>query len=197
MAMDVYRTIWQDTAITALGLHLKQGVDPDAVAAELQAVLQEIQQVLVRPNRALRKDVMEVFDRTFAITVALRLQATMVAFIGILNALLLLQFEKQREVGILRALGLTGRQLWQLVMVETGLMGFAAGLLSLPTGYALAVILVYVINRRSFGWTLQLSITPQIFLQALAVAVVAALVAGIIPAYRLSRMSAAEVIRNE
>lgn len=197
MAMDVYRTIWQDTTITALGLHLKPGLDPDAVSAELQPHLQQIQQVLVRPNQALRKDVMEVFDRTFAITVALRLQATVVAFIGILNALLLLQFEKQREVGILRALGLTGRQLWQLVMVETGLMGFAAGLLALPTGYALAVILVYVINRRSFGWTLQLSVTPQIFLQALAVAVVAALVAGIIPAYKLSRMSAAEVIRNE
>jgi putative ABC transport system permease protein len=140
---------------------------------------------------------MVVFDRTFAITVALRVLATGVAFVGVLNALLLLQMEKQREVGILRALGLTGRQLWRLVMVETGLMGLAAGLLAMPTGYVLAVILVYIINRRSFGWTLQLALQPETFLQALAVALVAALLAGVYPALKMSRMPSAEVIRYE
>jgi putative ABC transport system permease protein len=131
------------------------------VARGLQDRLAGQQQLLDPPNQALRQDVLEVFDRTFAITVALRLLATGVAFIGVLNALLLLQLEKQREVGILRALGLTGRQLWRLVMVETGLMGLTAGLLAMPTGYVLALILVYIINRRSFGWTLQMLVTAR------------------------------------
>jgi putative ABC transport system permease protein len=197
MALDVYRGLWQDDALTALALRLEPGQDADAVALALQDRLAGQQQLLIRPNEALRADVMEVFDRTFAITVALRVLATGVAFIGVLNALLLLQMEKQREVGILRALGLTGAQLWRLVMVETGLMGLAAGLFAMPTGYALAVILIYIINRRSFGWTLQLSIAPETFLQALAVALAAALLAGIYPAWKMGRMSAAEVIRNE
>ena len=58
-------------------------------------------------------------------------------------------------------------------------------------------ILVYVINRRSFGWTLQLSIQPVVFLQALGIALLAALLAGILPARRLGRMAAAEAIRYE
>lgn len=197
MALDVYRSLWNDEAISALGLRLSPGVSADEVTRSLQDRVAGRQQLSIRPNQALRRDVLEVFDRTFAITVALRLLATGVAFVGVLNALLLLQLEKQREVGILRAIGLTGRQLWRLVMVETGLMGLAAGLLAMPAGYTLALILVYVINRRSFGWTLQIFIRPETFLQALAIAVTAALLAGIYPAWKMSRMAAAEVIRYE
>jgi putative ABC transport system permease protein len=197
MALDVYRKLWQDNTLTALGLRLQPGVSADQVTQGLQDRLAGQQQLLIRPNVALRRDVMVVFDRTFAITVALRVLATGVAFIGVLNALLLLQMEKQREVGILRALGLSGAQLRRLVLVETGLMGLAAGLLAMPTGYALSLILVYVINRRSFGWTLQMAIQPGTFLQALAVAIVAALLAGVYPAMKMSRMATAEVIRNE
>ena len=188
MALETYRSLWQDTALTALALRLEPGASGDQVTRALQDRLAGQQQLLIRPNQELRRDVLDVFDRTFAITVALRLLATVVAFIGVLNALLLLQLEKQREVGILRALGLTGQQLWRLVMIETGLMGLAAGLLAIPTGYALAVILVYIINRRSFGWTLQMSVQPETFFQALAVALVAALLAGVYPALKMSRL---------
>ncbi|RPJ50678.1 MAG: FtsX-like permease family protein, partial [Chloroflexi bacterium] len=197
MALDIYRRLWQDTTLTALALRLEPGLNADQVAQGLQNRISGKQQLLVRPNVELRQDVMVVFDRTFAITVALRVLATGVAFIGVLNALLLLQLEKQREVGILRALGLTGKQLQRLVMVETSLMGLTAGLLAIPAGYVLSLILVYIINRRSFGWTLQMAIEPETFLQALAVAIVAALLAGVYPAVKMSRMAAAEVIRNE
>jgi putative ABC transport system permease protein len=197
MALNVYRQLWQDHTLTALALRLQPGANADQIVHGLQNRLAGQQQLLIRPNGELRRDVMVVFDRTFAITVALRILATGVAFVGVLNALLLLQLEKQREIGILRALGLTGQQLWRLVMVETGLMGLAAGLLAMPTGYALSLILVYVINQRSFGWTLKMAIQPGTFLQALAVAIVAALLAGVYPAIKMSRMAAAEVIRYE
>lgn len=82
-------------------------------------------------------------------------------------------------------------------MLETGLMGLAAGLLALPAGYALSLILVYVINQRSFGWTIQMLTQPETFLQAVGVALVAALLAGIYPAWRMSRTAAAEEMRNE
>ena len=105
--------------------------------------------------------------------------------------------EKHRESGILRALGLTGRQLRQLVMLETGLMGLAAGLMAIPTGYAIARVLVDVINQRSFGWTLQLFTPGRDFLQGVLLAVGASLLAGIYPAWQLSHRTAAETIREE
>jgi putative ABC transport system permease protein len=108
-----------------------------------------------------------------------------------------LQLEKARELGVLRATGMTVRQLWQLTLMETGLMGIVAGLLAMPVGVILAWILIYVINRRSFGWTLQMNLEPAYFWQALAVAVGAALLAGIFPAYRLSKMVIATAVREE
>lgn len=197
MSMDVYRRLWADEAVTAVGLRLEPGQDADAVTKAMQDGLGNGQAMLIRPNKNLRADVLEVFDRTFAITVALRVLATVVAFIGVLSALLLLQLEKQREIGILRALGLTGGQLRKMVLIETGMMGLMAGLLAVPVGYALAMILIYVINRRSFGWTLQASVSIEALAQGVLVALVAALLAGIYPALRMSRMAAAEAIRYE
>jgi putative ABC transport system permease protein len=197
MSQDVYRSIWDDDAITAVALRLEEGVDADAVADEVQRALAPIQRLRVRPNRALREDVLVVFDQTFAITGALNVLATVVAFVGVLSALLSLQLEKQREYGILRAVGMTVRQLWGLTMLETGLMGAIAGLLSMPTGFALSLILVYIINRRAFGWTLQMQVMPRPFGLAFAVALIAALLAGLYPAWRISRMAAADAIRYE
>lgn len=197
MGLERYRALWNDPAITAAGLRLEPGQNADEVTRALQDGLRGGQSLLIRANSTLRRDVLMVFDRTFAITIALRFLATIVAFIGVLSALFLLQIEKQREVGVLRAVGLSQSQLRRMVLIETGLMGLAAGLLALPTGFALSMILIHVINKRSFGWTLQLSLDPWALVQGLLVALGAALLAGVIPALRLSSMPAAEAIRYE
>lgn len=197
MSLQTYRELWRDDAITAMVLRLTPRADADRVARDLQDTLASVQRLLIRPNRSLRDDVLVVFDRTFAITGALQLLSTVVAFIGVLSALLSLQLDKQRQFGILRAVGLTVRQLWGLVALETGLMGAIAGLLAVPTGFALSFILIYIINQRSFGWTLQMQVEPAPFIRAFAVAVIAALLAGIYPAYRMGKMITAEALRYE
>jgi putative ABC transport system permease protein len=197
MPLDVYRKYWQDGSITAIALRLAPNANIERITQDLQTRLAPIQGLLIRPNQVLRSEVLNVFDRTFAITGALQLLATIVAFIGVLSSLLSIELERQRELGILRAIGLTVRQLWQLLLLETGLMGATAGILAIPTGYTLAIILVYIINRRSFGWTLQMLVLPEPFLQAMAVAIIAALLAGIYPALRLGKIVTAEALRSE
>lgn len=197
MALPVYQQRWNDQTLTAMALRVQPGVDVEALARQLQQAVSGIQRLAVRPNQVLRQEVLTVFDRTFAITGALQLLSTVVAFIGVLSALLSLELERQRELGILRSIGLTTRQLWKLILLETGLMGTVAGLLAMPTGYVLALILVYIINLRSFGWTLQMNVEPAPFFQALAISVSAALLAGLYPAYRISRMLASEALRSE
>ncbi|HEX7972876.1 MAG TPA: ABC transporter permease, partial [Anaerolineales bacterium] len=88
MALPVYRQLWQDPAITAVSLRLASGANLDQTVRDLQDRLAGKQNLLVRPNRVLRQEVLVVFDRTFAITGALQLLATLVAFIGVLSALL-------------------------------------------------------------------------------------------------------------
>jgi putative ABC transport system permease protein len=197
MGLDLYQQYWNDPTITAALLVLKPGEDVDATVRALRESLSGVQGVIVRPNAALRNDALVVFDRAFAITGALQLLAAIVAFIGVLAALLSLQLERAREMGLMRAVGLTVEQLRGLVFLETGLMGAVAGLLALPTGLALAIVLIFIINRRSFGWTMQLFPDPVVFIQALALAIIAALLAGIYPAIRMGRMAAAEALRGE
>ena len=97
----------------------------------------------------------------------------------------------------LRSLGLTNLQLLSLTLLETGLMGLTAGLLSLPTGLVLSLVLIYVINLRSFGWTIQMTLDPWVFVQAVFISVSAALLAALYPLRRLLAMPVAAALRQE
>ncbi|MGV0025565.1 ABC transporter permease [Phormidesmis priestleyi] len=194
---DLYEAIWHDSSIASLGLFVAPDTSVDAIVESIRTRFKGQQSLLVQSNRSLRQGSLEIFDRTFAITDALRLLAVVVAFIGVLSTLMSLQLERTRELGILRATGMAPRQLGALMLLETGLMGTMAGVFAMPLGYALAWILIYVINVRSFGWTLQMALEGRYFWQALLVAIVAALLAGIYPAFRLGRMNIAAAIRQE
>ncbi len=201
-----YRRYWNDRDVTALGLFAAPGVPLDTLLARVRARTGGTTRTAadagalaarVTSNRALRDASLRVFDRTFAITAVLRGLAFIVAFIGVAGALMALQLERVRELGVLRATGLTRLQVWHLVTTETGLMGLAAGLFALPLGLMMALVMVRVVNRRSFGWTLHLHVQPAVMVQALALALVAALLAGLYPAWRMAAVSPAAALREE
>jgi putative ABC transport system permease protein len=197
MARTTYDSLWTDSGITSLGVFASPGVDADDLARELGLATGVGSEVVIRSNRTLRTLSLEVFDRTFAITAVLRGLAFIVAFIGVLSALMALQLERVRELGVLRANGLTPGQVWQLVTTQTGLMGLVAGILAMPAGVVLAAVMIHVVNRRSFGWTLEMELGPGLLGQSLLLAVVGALLAGIYPAWRMARTSPAEALREE
>lgn len=196
MHRAVYERYFDDRALTSLAVHVAPGVRLDDVADALRRALAGTA-LQVTSNASLRRTALAIFDRTFAVTQALRVLAVVVAFIGVWSALMALQVERTRELATLVALGLSGPQLWLLTLLETGLMGLAAGLLSWPTGALLAAILVDVINVRSFGWTMTLRLEPSVFAQALAVSIVAALLAAVYPLVRLGRLPVASALRQE
>lgn len=191
-----YDRHWRDSGFDAFSLRLAPGADRDAVMAAVRR-LGEGTDLTVRSNRELRRFSLEIFDRTFLITNVLRLLAGGVAFLGVLGALVALQLERRRELAVLRANGLTRKQLRRLVTAQTGLMGLVAGLLSVPLGLVLSLVMIYVINRRSFGWTLDLQVDPAILLKAVLLAVLAALLAGVLPAKRMAESPITEGLREE
>ncbi|HEU5011602.1 MAG TPA: FtsX-like permease family protein [Roseiflexaceae bacterium] len=197
MKLDHYRALWNDQAISSLAVYAAPGMDVDTLVQRLRDHVGADEVIQIQSNKALRAASLEIFDRTFAITSVLQLLAMIVAFVGILSALMALQLERARELGTLRAIGLTPGQLWGVVLSQTGLIGLVAGLLAIPLGVALAMVLVFVINKRSFGWTLQFQLDGGLFLQALLVAIVAALLAGLYPAWRMSRTAPALALREE
>lgn len=193
----VYRTYYDDPYISSVALYIAPDSDTTAIIDDLRTKTLVGQDLQVQSNRTLRASVFDVFDRAFSITIALQVLATVVAFIGILSALMALQLEHTREYGVMRANGMTPGQLTRYTLIQTGLMGTTAGIMALPIGLVLALVLVYVINVRSFGWTMQLMMPPQEFIQAFAVALIASLLAGLYPARRLSKLVTARALRSE
>ncbi len=197
MSFDTFSKYWGDSTANSSALYLDDDADSVAIVEFITNHPEAPLNLGVRSNRGLLQVSMDVFDRTFTITSVLRFLAIIVAAVGVFAALMCYQLERAREFSVLRTLGLTPAQLWRLIEMESGIMGAIAGVLALPLGLVMALVLIRIINQRSFGWTMQYSIEPAILVQAVLLAVGAALLAGVYPAYKLSRDAPAKALREE
>ena len=197
MNRSLYDRYFDNRAISGLALYADDKTEVDVLVNRLRDRAVGVQEVFIRSNKGLREASIEIFDRTFTVTVVLRLLAVVVAFVGILSSLMALQLERAREHAVLRANGMTPGQLWNYVITQTGVMGVIAGVLSIPLGLLISYVLVYVINLRSFGWTLEFMVSPSLLIQAVGLAVGAALLAGIYPSWKMARANPADALRSE
>jgi len=197
MAQSVYIKYWHDDTIASLGLYLENTDDKDAIMTAVKAIVADAAGITVTDSFTIRGNVLDLFDRTFLITRVLEFLAIIVAFIGILSALMAYQLEKIKELGILRAAGVTPRQIWSMTGLQTGLMGAISGILAIPLGIFMSIILIQTINIRSFGWSIQMSIGALTIIEAMAIAIVASLLASVYPSWRMSKTSPAEALREE
>lgn len=195
MTLERYRRDWRDDALTGVGIDLAPHADHGAVEGAVAALAGAAARL--RSSARLKEISLAVFDRTFKVTEVLRILAGIVAFLGILSALLAIELERARELSVLRTLGFTPRGLGATLLTQTGLLGLAAGVAAAPIGTALALLLVHVINRRSFGWTMDFVLTPAALAGGISLAVAAALAAGIYPAWRASRIELGAALRED
>ncbi len=192
-----FQKYWSTKGFSGISVFVNEGYSINNVKKEIQSLETGGQQLLVRTYKFLRDSSVEIFDRTFIIANVLQILSVIVAFVGILSSLMSLQLERKRELGILRANGFLPSQLFKIVNLQTVLMGLTAGLLALPLGNVLAAILVYIINKRSFGWTMQFDLLPSIMIEALIVSLLAAFLAGVYPGYKMSKTSPINALREE
>jgi len=197
MPLALYRAHWQDDSVSGVGVYLDNDADGSETLAEIRQVFGADAGIRVRSNAFIRERSLAVFDRTFKITEVLRILAGLVAFLGLASALMSIELERAREVAILRALGLRPRQIRILTISQTGLLGLAAGLFAIPLGIVMAALLIFVINVRSFGWSMELIVAPRPLLLGVALALSASLLAGIYPATRAVRTGVATQLREE
>ncbi|MEO5328193.1 MAG: ABC transporter permease [Magnetococcus sp. THC-1_WYH] len=192
----MFANYWGENAMASMGIRVKDGVSVDAVMNRLRQVVGLSSALEIQSNRGLRQASLEIFDRTFAVTRVLRMLSVVVAFFGIWTALMAIQWERTRELAVFRALGMTADELLRMTLLETTIMGIIAGVLAIPVGWLLGVILIDVVNYRSFGWSLRMETSVGVLFQALVIAVPTALIAGLFPAWRMARTPPLEALRE-
>jgi putative ABC transport system permease protein len=185
-----------DAGPSDVAVYLKPGVTAQEGERQIQAALAG-RKVLVASNRSLRREAIRIFDRTFAITYALEAVAVFVAIMGVGGALLALVIDRRREFGLLSFLGASQPQVRRIVLFEAGLLGFMANVAGVVLGFLLSLLLIFVINKQSFGWTIQFHWPVTVLLSGLSIVYVATVIAGIYPARVATRLVPIEVIHEE
>jgi putative ABC transport system permease protein len=197
ISLPVYRKYWRDDGITAMGFYVAPGASVAQVMASFRETARGKQALFIRSNADLRAMSMRIFERTFVITRVLYWLAAGVAAIGLVSALLAWELERSHEIAILRSLGLTPGGAALLIEGQTGFMGLVALIAAIPAGLLTALLLIDVINRRAFGWRIDVHLSVAQFGNALLLALAAALVAGLYPARRVAIATIAADIREE
>lgn len=188
---------WHDDRVNGVAVYLKNAGSGEAVTEAFRQQFSRDGQFRIHSNGSLRTRIFEIFDQTFAVTYVLRTIAIVVAITGIFLSLTILIAERSRELAIVRAIGGSRGQIRRLLLWETALLGVLAAVIGVASGLCLALVLTGVINRAFFGWTIQLAF-PWLSLALTPFWIFAAAVlAGVLPAWRAGRLVLAESLRNE
>lgn len=188
---------FEDDLVSGIGVYLDQNVSPSAFQASLEAATPPGLLLDVASNREIRAMSLRIFDRTFLVTEVLRALTALVAFLGILGALMAVTLEKRREYATLRALGMTPAGVRRSMIAQSGLVGAIAGVLAVPLGLLFALGLIHAVNVRAFGWSMNLSVDAVAIAMAVAAALLAAVLAALYPARRIAAAGLAKALRSE
>jgi putative ABC transport system permease protein len=199
VAMDraLYVRSFGDDAINTIVVYLKPGVDRTHARIALEKQFGPKYNAFVVTNAEIRTEVMRIFDQTFTITYALLGVAIIVAVLGIVNTLSALILERTRELALLRAGGLSARELRTMIVLESSLLGLASTAAGLVMGYALSWILIHVINKQSFGWTIDFHTPVALIVASLAITFLSSALAGLAPARLAARIDIAAALKSE
>ena len=203
MVMDRtwYQQQWHDERVTLFAIYLAAGADAEHVRQSIVTHTAGLDGVTVPPlvirNHELRQEILEIFDRSFLLTYVLEAIAVLVAILGIVNTLVTAVLERRREFATLRAIGAGTKQVERLVLWEAAYLGLIGAVLGVVGGLLLALVLIHVINKQSFGWTIQMTVPGGVILKAVGLALIAALVAGYWPARWAARQPVVEGLREE
>jgi putative ABC transport system permease protein len=197
MPRTLFDRYWDDHQVNSLALKLRDPSLGGSVGNAFRERFGGEGQFALHDNAALRQRVFDIFDETFAVTSVLRSIAVVVAVGGVLFSLSALVIEREREIGVLRAMGASRPQVLGVFLTEAALIAITAALSGLASGGALAMVLTWIINKAFFGWTIDLSY-PTLSMVTMPLWIIgAALLSALLPAWRAARIAPARAVRFE
>lgn len=197
MDRKLYERFWDDARLHSVAITLHNREEGKILDKAFRKKFGNEGAFSLYDNAALRQRILDIFDGTFAVTSVLRMIAIVVAITGILFSLTILATEREREIGVLRAVGASFRQVLTIFLTEAGLIGLTASICGTIAGAALSMVLTWVVNKAFFGWTIALSYPIETLLITPVWLVPAALVAALIPSLRAAATAPAKAVRFE
>ena len=160
---EVYAALSGDRRANDAALWLKPGADAAAAVAALRA-LPGGRLLDIAGAGEVRRASLAIFDRSFAVTYALEAVAVLVGLFGLSSSVGAIVLARRREFGMLRHLGMTRRQIGAMLAAEGGLLAVLGVAVGLALGGAISLVLIRVVNRQSFNWSMDLHVPAELLL---------------------------------
>jgi putative ABC transport system permease protein len=192
-----YLKYYNDPNVNSFVVYLQDARHLPKVRREIIRTVGSSNRIIVRSNQELKKEILRIFDNTFAITYSLEIIGIGVAVLGLFNTLISLIIERRREIGILRFIGAFQEQVKKMILIEAGLLGLIGSAFGLVAGIVVSYILIFVINKQSFGWTILVYYPYGFIILAVILFWIVACTAGLYPARLATRLNPKESVRAE
>lgn len=189
---QLYIELTHDERANEAAIYLRDGATFDDVARQLREVFGDPESVEIAATRELKDISLAIFDRTFAVTYALEAAAVLIGLFGVSASFSAQALARRREFGVLRHIGMTRRQIAAMLGAEGVIVAALGTVVGLVLGWAMSLILIHVINRQSFHWSMDMHL-PLDQLVLLGVLLVAA--AGLTAVFSGRRAMSDEVTR--
>ncbi|MFV0447265.1 MAG: ABC transporter permease [Vibrio sp.] len=183
------------TGDVALAVLLNKDADGELLTKRLDSVF-HLDAERVIDNSTIHRQAMRVFDRTFAIADTLGNITLLIAVCGIFFATLAGELSRQKHTALLRCLGVSGKELVILGALQLFVFGLISMLIAMPLGLALAKLVIDVVIRQSFGWTMELQLMPLAYVKTVMLSMLTLIVAGALPIMRLVRKAPMKSLRD-
>src|SRR5690606_11966332 len=136
------------------GIWVERGASVDAVVERIRASFERGQDLQVLSGSAIKELSLRIFDRAFAVTYALEAVAVVIGLVGVSFAFGSQALARRAEFGMLRHVGMQRREVMAMLAGEGAVMGAIGATYGLALGMVLSLVLVYVVNRQSFNWSI-------------------------------------------
>lgn len=197
MDRAIYKKHWRDPLINVFYLKLKEGADRERIRARIDESFGRSRNLMVTLNSELKSDVIRSVDQSFAYGRALEGAALLIALLGLMNTFFISVMERTRELGLLRAVGMSRPQTFKMILLESLSQGLIATVLAIVLGSWTAFLWIRYSLEDAMGWTIQFHFPYATVLTAVALGLLVSIVAGFWPARRAAFLDIKEALAYE
>lgn len=188
---------WKDESIDSIGLFISPDADVTDVVRRVRDRLGGGEALFVTPAREVEQALVQTVSQSFSYARSIELIALIVALMGVMGTMLAVVLDRTRELGVLRAIGATGRQIMASVTAEAGILGFAAVTLGVLCGALQGAVVLESVVGPATEWRLDYVFAPDTAIRVGLLVVVTSAIAGLLPARRAARIDVQDALSYE
>ncbi|MBL8956480.1 MAG: FtsX-like permease family protein [Myxococcaceae bacterium] len=197
MDRKIFVAQFNDDRVDNFEIYLKDPKTTEQVRDRINAQWKDEYDLFVLSNQELRQEAYALVDNAFSVTYAMEFLAVILALLGVINTLLAAVLDRTREIGLLRAVGAARKHIVRLFAGEAALIGLTGGVIGSLSGYVLGYIVTKVVGVEATGWDFAYIFPLKLAVQMLLAATACAIIAGLYPARRASRLDVVEALAYE